>query len=228
MNKVFEEKSQVEKSTDKTQNDPKHRELKCLVGLIKGTIGLIFCKDNMPEVKKTINKFPRSCFAKEGQIAKEDIYIPKGATGLNPGQTSGFSMLNIPTKILKGQIEIVRDARIAEKGKKLGRYECEMLQRLNIKPFVYYMNIIHVYDGGVLYADPLVLDLTQNDILPKFRNGCSLLAALCIQSGYPTPLSVNYSMSKGIQYIRNISYQLQYENSIFKSTIYIYIYIYRI
>jgi large subunit ribosomal protein LP0 len=44
-----------------------------------------------------------------GAVAPLDIVIPKGMTTQDAQKTSFFQALNIPTKITKGNIEIISD-----------------------------------------------------------------------------------------------------------------------
>jgi len=82
--------------------------------LVKNT-GLIFCNDDLVGVRKLIegNKVPAP--AKANSLAQCDVVIPAGPTGMDPGQTAFFQALNIPTKILKGAVEIVSDVNLLKK-----------------------------------------------------------------------------------------------------------------
>jgi large subunit ribosomal protein LP0 len=71
--------------------------------------------------------------------------------------------LDIPTKINRGQVEIVSDVKLVTKGEKVGRSAAELLVMLGIKPFYYGITIEHVYDKGEVYpAD--VLDISSSDV----------------------------------------------------------------
>ena len=53
----------------------------------------------------TSNKVPAP--ARVGSVAPVDVFVEPGPTGCDPGQTAWFQALNIPTKINKGQIEMI-------------------------------------------------------------------------------------------------------------------------
>ena len=57
--------------------------------------------------------------AKAGVIAPIDVKLPAGATGLDPSQTNFFQTLNIPTKIVKGSIELTTEQTVCQQGKKI-------------------------------------------------------------------------------------------------------------
>jgi large subunit ribosomal protein LP0 len=70
------------------------------------------------------------------------VTVPAGPTGLDPAQISFFHALHITTKIQKGQIEILKDVKVCEKGRIVGNSEAALLAKLNIKPFFYGMDVL--------------------------------------------------------------------------------------
>ena len=76
--------------------------------------------------------------------------------------------------------------------------DAALLDKLNIHPFSYGMHIRHVYDDGAIY-DPVVLDLTEKDIMEKFFNGVNKLAALSLAVGYPTLASLPHSLNNAFR-----------------------------
>ena len=71
-------------------------------------------------------------------------------------------MLNIPTKINKGTVEIVTPVELIMKGDKVGSSEAALLSKLAIRPFSYGLVVVSVYDNGSVFS-PKVLDLTEDD-----------------------------------------------------------------
>ena len=45
-------------------------------------------------------------------LAPKDVFVPVGATGLDPKQTGFFQTLQIQTKIVKAQIDIVAEKKV--------------------------------------------------------------------------------------------------------------------
>jgi hypothetical protein len=66
-----------------------------------------------------------------------------------------FQVLNIPTKINKGSVEIVAPVELIRKGDRVGSSEAALL---SIRPFSYGLVITGVYDAGSVFS-PEVLDL---------------------------------------------------------------------
>lgn len=168
-------------------------EAERLLALCRGNVGFIFCKEDPSAVREVLNQHTKPAAARAGVLAPTDIIVPAGPTGLDPGMTSFFGALKIATKIVRNQIEILNDNTIVEEGKKIGNSEVALLNKLGIKPFEYGLVIEKIYDNGSVY-DAKVLDLTDDDIVANFLSSSQNLAAISLQVGYPTAVSVPHSI----------------------------------
>lgn len=169
-----------------------------LLDQVKGNVGFVFTNGNLVEVRDVIlaNKIPAP--ARVGAIAPVDVIVPAGPTGCDPGQTNFFQVLQIPTKIQKGQIEITNPVHLIKVGDKVGNSEAALLTKLNIKPFSYGMGIRTVYENGSIFSVD-VLNITPEVIIGKFSFALSSVAALSLRIGYPTQASVPHSVAKAFQ-----------------------------
>jgi len=170
------------------------------LALCKGKVGFIFSDAPVFELKPLIesNRIPAA--AKVGIIAPLEVSIPAGPTGLDPSQISFFHTLNISTKIQKGQIEITKEFKVVEKGKKILNSEAAILQKLNIKPFSFGMEILFVYDDGAILA-PEVFNLNPEELLGRIRGAASKIAAISLAIGQPNILSVPHMIINGFKKI---------------------------
>jgi large subunit ribosomal protein LP0 len=178
-------------------------QLDKLAGLCKGKIGLIFSDSPVFELKPLIeaNKVP--CAAKVGAVAPIDVTIPPGPTGMDPSQISFFHALSISTKIQKGQIEMTKEFKVATKGKKIGNSEAALLQKLNLKPFQYGIEMKFVYDDGSIMT-PEVFNMSPDEIIGKFRKGCNNLASISLNLGMPNELSIPHMIINGFKNVAAI------------------------
>jgi len=187
----------------------KNADLEALTALVRGNVGFVFVKDDLSAVRQILLKEKIGAAAKAGVVAPCNVTIPAGNTGMEPTMTSFFQALNIPTKINKGQIEIVNDVPIIKQGNKVSPSEANLLQKLNIKPFQYGLIIRQVYDQGSVYEDK-VLDLTDDDIVSKFQIGVKNIAALGLKIGYPTIASVPHSFINGYKNVLAVAVETDY------------------
>jgi len=187
-------------------NNPR---LENLLPIVRGNIGFIFVKDDLSIVKKVIKENMVAAPAKIGAVAPCDVIVPAGNTGLEPTQTSFLQALNIPSKISRGQIEIISDVHLIKEGTKVGSSESALLGKLDIKPFKYGLTIKSVYDNGALY-DAAVLDLTDEDILAKFHHGVRNVASVSLAIGYPTVASLPHSVIRGYKNVLSVALATNY------------------
>jgi large subunit ribosomal protein LP0 len=179
------------------KKNPGH-PLEQVIPLLKGNVGFVFTNDDLSQIREVLetNKVPAP--ARVGSVAPIDVIVPPGPTGADPGQTAFFQALQIGTKIVKGQIEIINEVLLTKKGDKVGNSEAALLQKLNIKPFTYGLVIQSVYDNGSLF-DPAVLDLTEDDLTSKFVAGLRNVAAVSLEIGFPTLASIPHSVANAFK-----------------------------
>jgi large subunit ribosomal protein LP0 len=174
----------------------KNPRLEGLLDFVRGNIGFIFTRGDLSDVKAKVTALKVDAPARVGSIAPANVTVPAGPTGLEPTQTSFLQALNIPSKINKGQVEIVNDFLLIKTGDRIGQSEAALLTKLNIRPFKYGLHVKMVYDDGSIY-DPVVLDLTEKEILEKFMNGVRNVTALGLGLSFPSSLSVPHLMLNG-------------------------------
>lgn len=169
-----------------------------LAPLIVGNIGMIFTNGDLPSIRKIIEENRVPAAAKSGAKAECDVIVPPGPTGCDPGQTSWFQALNVPTKIAKGQIEIVSELLLVKAGDKVGSSEAALLQKLNMKPFTYGLTLDYIYDDGALFSAK-ILDITDDILKAKFTESVRRMAAISLAAGYPTLASLPHSIGKAVK-----------------------------
>lgn len=166
-----------------------------ILEMVQGNIGFVFIpkSESIGALRDELTSEKVQTAAKAGIEAPSSVVVPAGPTGQDPSQTSFFQALDIPTKINRGQVEIVSDVKLITQGEKVGRSAAELLVMLNIKPFYYGITVRHVYDKGEVYpAD--VLDISPSDVAAAFNAGVREVAALCLALNYPTAASVPHSI----------------------------------
>lgn len=184
--------------------------LEKLSDLCHKKIGLIFTDEPVYELKPMIEGNKIDTAAKVGVLAPCDVVIPPGPTGLDPSQISFFHALKISTKIQKSQIEITKEFKVCEKGRPVSNSEATLLQKLNIKPFAYGMEIISVYDDGSILT-PEVISISPDDILKKFQAGAANITGLSLELGIPNEASIPYMIANAFKNIAAISLETNYK-----------------
>jgi len=181
--------------TGHLENNP---NLEKLLPHIRGNVGMVLTNEDLMEIRDLILANKVAAPARANAIAPNDVIVPAQNTGLGPEKTSFFQALSIPTKISRGTIEIVNNVHLLKPGDKVGASDATLLNMLKISPFTYGLEVNHVYDNGTTFS-PAVLDITDDDLLAKFKSGLSNVAAVSLEIGYPTVASAPHSIINGFK-----------------------------
>jgi len=176
---------------------------------IKGNIGFVFTSGDLKDVREIIVANKVAAPARAGAFAPKDVSVPAGNTGMEPGKTSFFQALGIPTKIARGTIEIVSDVKVVVAGTRVGPSEATLLNMLNISPFTYGMSVVQIFDKGNAFS-PEVLDVTDTELLDRFLSGIKTVAAMSLALNYPTLVSVTHSLVNSYKNLLAISLATEY------------------
>lgn len=154
-----------------------------LMPLLKWNVGMIFSDDKAAEVYQILKDNRVQAPARAGTMAPADVWVPACNTGLEPTKTQIFQQLNIPTKIVKQSVEILKDVQLVKANTKVGASEAGLLVLLNIRPFHYGLDVTSVYDDGVVYSKE-VLEITDAEFTEKLTAGVDNVRALALGCNY--------------------------------------------
>ncbi|KAG4432212.1 60s acidic ribosomal protein P2 [Cadophora sp. M221] len=184
-------------------------EYERLLPFIKGNVGFVFTNADLKSIRDKILANKVAAPARAGAVAPADVYIPAGNTGMEPGKTSFFQALGVPTKIARGTIEITADLKLVEAGTKVGASEATLLNMLNISPFTYGMSISQVYDAGNAFP-PSVLDIEESQLLKSFSSAIATIAAISLAANFPTLPSVMHSVVNSYKKVLAVAVATEY------------------
>ena len=156
----------------------KRKAINKLKDYLKGGCALIFSNENPFVLYKLIQKNKSKAPAKAGQIAPNDIVIKAGPTPFTPGPIIGeLGALGIKTKVEGGKINIVGDKVVVKEGEEISQKVAEILKRFGIEPMEIGLNVIAVYENGLIYGkDVLAVDEEKlmNDLVVTFYGAKTL------------------------------------------------------
>lgn len=174
-----------------------------LAKLIVGNVGLIFVKSDLAGAKAVVAKYTVPAPARAGVVANANVVVPPGPTGCDPSQTGYFQTMDVPTKITKGQIEIVREMHLITKGDRVTAGQADLLQKLSIRPFTYGLEILTVFDNGKMF-EPAILDISDGDIIAAFTEGARKVAALSFSIGVANASTVPHSIRAAVKHMLSV------------------------
>ncbi|KAG8901694.1 ribosomal protein P0 (A0) (L10E) [Tulasnella sp. 403] len=176
---------------------------------VRGNVGFVFTSGDLKDVRKVITSNTVAAPARAGALAPVDVTVPAGNTGMEPGKTSFFQALGIPTKIARGTIEIITDVKVVTAGNRVGPSEATLLNMMNISPFTYGMKVIQIYDNGTIFP-PHVLDIESSELVDRFLTGIKTIAAISLALNYPTIVSVLHTLINGYKNVLAVSLSTDY------------------
>ncbi|KAI1612628.1 60S acidic ribosomal protein P0 [Exophiala viscosa] len=184
-------------------------EYERLLPHVKGNVGFIFTNDDLKTTRDRILANRVAAPARAGAVAPADVYIPAGNTGMEPGKTSFFQALGVPTKIARGTIEITTDLKLVEAGAKVGASEATLLNMLNISPFTYGMKVQQVYEDGQAFS-PDVLDIEESQLLKALSSAIATITTISLAANYPTLPSIIHSLVNGYKKLIAVALGIDY------------------
>ncbi|KAG0003336.1 ribosomal protein P0 (A0) (L10E) [Entomortierella chlamydospora] len=180
-----------------------------LMPAVRGNIGFVFTSADLKTIRDKILSNRVKAPAKAGALAPIDVFVPAGNTGMEPGKTSFFQALGVPTKIARGTIEIINEVHLIKTGVRVGASEAALLNMLNISPFTYGLTVVQVYDNGTVFH-PSILDIEEETLVSHFMAGIKNIAAISLQIGYPTIASVPHSIINAYKNLLAVSIATEY------------------
>lgn len=189
-------------------NLTKMPQLAVLLPHIRGNIGFIFVPPSgeLTEIKKKISELRVEAPARAGAIAPCDVTVPAGPTGMEPTQTSFLQALNIASKIVKGQVEIISDVALIKKGEKVLPGQAALLAKLSINPFTYGLEPVAVYDQGSVYS-PSFLEYSDADLLVRVGDVARNIAGLSMELGLANTATIPSMILNGFTNLLAIAYE---------------------
>ncbi|KAJ5893335.1 hypothetical protein N7495_005026 [Penicillium taxi] len=184
-------------------------EFASLLPHVKGNVGFIFTNGDLKATKEKILANRVAAPARAGAVAPLDVWVPAGNTGMEPGKTSFFQALGVPTKIARGTIEIVSDLKLIEAGNKVGASEASLLNLLNISPFTYGMTIAQVYENGQTFSAD-VLDIDEETLLKTFSQAIATITALSLAANIPTLPATIHSIINAYKKVLAVAIETDY------------------
>jgi len=175
-----------------------------LAEYLKGQPAFVFSKMNPFKLYKILEKNKTSAPAKPNAIAPKDIIVPKGETPFSPGPVlAELQKFGIPTAIQKNKIIIKEDKLVVREGERISPELASLLTRLGIEPMEIGLNLLAVYEGGVIYS-PDVLAIDENMLIAQLKEAYLNAVNLSVNTGYitketaPLLIAKAYSEAKAV------------------------------
>ncbi len=173
----------------------KKDNIKSLENVLPTQPGLILTDMDAFKIFSKIMGMKFKTFAKEGDVAKEDIWAYAGPTSLMAGPAiSEFQQAGVPASIESGKITIRKDALVVKAGETISAGKANVLRKLKIEPMEILLDVVAIYQKGeIVNKDALKMVLEFPKMLPSaFINALNL----SVYIAYPTKENISQLLAK--------------------------------
>ena len=177
---------------------------------IEGQNVFLFSNGNPFKLALQLEKNKVQVFAKAGDKALKEVVVLAGNTGISPGpMISKFSSLGIKTRIESGNIWVITDTPVIQKGEEITSDLADLLQRLGIKAAQMGLSLKAVYENGeIIPGDMLLIDL------PSYKKQLGIAYSnafqLVLQAAYVSPETAPSLLAMAFQNAKKVAVEAGY------------------
>ena len=163
---------------------------------VSGQVGLIGTDDNPFGLYRQLEASKTPAPINAGEVAPDDIVVPEGDTGVDPGPFVGdLQQVGADARIEGGSITVVEDSTVLETGEEVSADLANVLSELGIEPKEVGLDLRSVFSDGVLFA-PEELDIDVDDYRADVESAAAGARNLAVDAGYPTARTAPTLLSK--------------------------------
>jgi len=183
-----------------------------LEAYVSGQVGLIGTDDNPFGLYRQLEASKTPAPISGGEVAPNDIVIPEGDTGMDPGPFVGeLQNVGAAAQIMEGSIKVTADSTVAEAGDVVSDDLASVLAEMGIEPKEVGLDLRAVYSDGVLFeAEELAIDVDayRADVQAAVARGRNL----SINAGYPTARTVGAMLAKASAEAKSVGIAAEVES----------------
>ena len=177
---------------------------------LEGQCALMFTNISPFKLNLTFDKNKIFLAAKGGDIAPNELVIPAGNTGINPGPVlSEFKESKVPTKIDQGTIWVSKDTVVAKPGDVISQKLAALLSKLNIKPIEAGIAVNFAISEGLEFKEKdlkIVIEEYIQDLVRSFQEAL----ALSVEAAYFSKETMPLILIKAKQHAISLSSESGY------------------
>jgi len=164
--------------------------LEALTAFIEGQVGLIGTNDNPFGLYQQLEESKTPAPISAGEVAPNDVVIPEGDTGVDPGPFVGeLQTVGANARIEGGSIKVVEDSKVLSAGEEVSADLANVLGELGIEPKEVGLDLRGVVSEGVSFS-PEELDIDVDEYVADLEAASSAARNLSINAEYPTAQTV--------------------------------------
>jgi len=157
-----------------------------LTNEVVGQVGLIATDDNPFGLYRQLEASKTPAPINPGETAPNDVVIPEGDTGIDPGPFVGdLQQVGASARIMEGSISVTEDSTVLAEGEEVSRQLAGVLNELGIEPKEVGLDLRAVYSEGTIF-EPEELAIDIEAYRADFEAGAVRARSLSVGAAYPT------------------------------------------
>ncbi|MDV7350373.1 50S ribosomal protein L10 [Halorubrum distributum] len=170
--------------------------VEALTEYVSGQVALVGTNDNPFGLFKQLEASKTPAPINAGEVAPNDIVIPEGDTGVDPGPFVGeLQTVGASARIMDGSIKVTEDSTVLEEGEVVDDDLANVLVELGIEPKEVGLDLRAVYSEGVLF-EPEELELDVDEYEADIRSAAAAARNLSVNAAYPTAATAGTLLAK--------------------------------
>jgi large subunit ribosomal protein L10 len=179
---------------------------------IAGEVALIGTDDNPFGLFKQLEASKTPAPINAGEVAPNDIVIPEGDTGVDPGPFVGeLQQVGASARIMDGSIKVTEDSTVLAEGEVVSAELANVLSELGIEPKEVGLDLRAVYSEGVLF-EPEELAIDVDEYRADIESAAAAGRNLSVNAVYPTSRTVATLLAKGAGEAKSVGLQAAIED----------------
>jgi len=163
---------------------------------VEGQIGLIGTNDNPFGLYQQLEASKTPAPINAGEVAPNDIVVPEGDTGVDPGPFVGeLQTVGANARIDGGSIKVVEDSTVLSAGEEVSADLANVLAELGIEPKEVGLDLRSVFSEGVLFS-PEELAIDVDEYVADIEAASGAARNLALNAEYPTARTAPTMLSK--------------------------------
>ena len=170
--------------------------LETLTQYVAGEVALVGTNDNPFGLYQQLEESKTPAPINEGEVAPNDIVIPEGDTGVDPGPFVGeLQQVGASARIMDGSIKVTEDSTVLSEGEVVSDQLASVLAELGIEPKEVGLDLKGVYSEGVLFeSDELSIDV--DEYRADIESAAAGARNLSVNAAYPTARTASTLIAK--------------------------------
>ncbi|WP_248896800.1 50S ribosomal protein L10 [Haloplanus halobius] len=167
-----------------------------LSGYVYNQVALIGTNDNPFGLFQQLEASKTPAPINAGEVAPNDIVIPEGDTGVDPGPFVGeLQQVGAEARIMEGSIQVTADSTVLEAGEAVSTELANVLGELGIEPKEVGLDLRAVFSEGVLFEpDELAIDV--DEYRADIESAAAAARNLSVNASYPTARTAGTLLAK--------------------------------